>query len=53
MSDQNVPVKKVAYEEEEFVKLGVECGGPTKKVPAGSKEASEGCPDCGAKHDTE
>ena len=54
MSDQNAkPVEKVEYQEEQFTKLGVECGGPEKKVPAGTKEASEGCDCCGAKHETE
>ena len=53
MSDPKKPVEKTAAEEPSFTKYGVECGGPEEKKPAGSKEASESCGDCGTKHDSE
>lgn len=54
MSEQTSgPVEKKAAEEPAFEKYGVECGGPAKKVEAGSKEAAEDCGYCGGKHEAE
>lgn len=52
MSDETTKkAEQFEGEQEGMTKLGVSCGGPSNPKPAGTKEAAEACPVCGAKHD--
>lgn len=50
MNDPKKPSEKIAAEEPTFEKYGVECN-PKEPIPVGTKEASEGCGQCGGKHE--